>query len=253
MIPIERHEKILTLLKDRKFITTERLAKELFVSNATVRRDLSILEKQGQIKRVSGGASIIEPVISPMDLTLHYTNRIRLKEKEHIGKLATTLVKNGQKIFLDSSTTVMKLAEKLDRFEDLICLTNSVNTAQTILQFDKKKVHLIGGEVNPSYMNTYGTEAISNINLHYSDITFTSGRGLSEKGISDTNPYESEIKRSFSDSTRCLVALIDHSKFDVTHFNISVPLNQIDIIITDRPLPEKLQESITKLGIRVMY
>ena len=246
MIPIERHETILDLLKDRKFITTEKLAKELFVSSATIRRDLSILEKQGQINRVSGGASIIEPVVSPMDLSLHYTNRIQLKEKEHISKLATTLVKDGQKIFLDSSTTVMKLAEKLERFEDLICLTNSVTTAQTILQFDKKKVHLTGGEVNPSYMNTYGTEAVNNI-------TFTSGRGLSEKGISDTNPYEAEIKRSFSKSTRCLVALMDHSKFDVTHFNISVPLDQVDIIVTDRPLPEQLQKIVEKLRIRVMY
>lgn len=253
MIPIERHETILDLLKERKFITTEKLAKELFVSSATIRRDLSILEKQGQINRVSGGASIIEPVVSPLDLSLHYTNRIQLKEKEHISKIATTLVKDGQTIFLDSSTTVMKLAEKLERFEDLICLTNSVTTAQTILQFDKKKVHLTGGVVNPSYMNTYGTEAVNNISLHYSDITFISGRGLSEKGISDTNPYEAEIKRSFAKNTHCLVALIDHSKFDVTHFNISVPLNHIDIIVTDQALPAQLQESIEKLGIRVMY
>lgn len=253
MIPAERQDNILDLLKERKFITTEKLAKELFVSNATIRRDLSILERKGQIHRVSGGASIIEPVVSPMDLSVHYTNRIQLKEKEHISKLATTLIKDGQTLFLDSSTTVMKLAEKLGRFEDLICLTNSVTTAQTILQFDKKKVHLTGGEVNPSYMNTYGTEAITNISSHYSDITFTSGRGLSEKGISDTNSYEAEIKRSFSKNTHCLVALMDHSKFNVTHFNISVPLNQIDIIITDRPLPILLGETVEKLGIRVLY
>lgn len=253
MIPIERHEEILNLLKDRKFITTDKLAKELFVSSATIRRDLSFLEKKRQIKRVSGGASIIESTTSPMDLSALYTNRLHLKEKEHIAKLATTLVKNGQKIFLDSSTTVMKLVEKLGSFEDLVCLTNSVNTAQTMLKFDKKKVHLLGGEVNPLYMNTYGTEAINNINLHYSDITFISGRGLSKKGISDTNPYEAEIKRCFANSTRCLVALIDHSKFNVTQFNISVPLSQIDIIITDRPLPIKIKESTNISEIRVMY
>lgn len=253
MIPIERHEEILKLLKKRKFITTDKLAKELYVSNATIRRDLNTMEKQGQIKRVSGGASVLESKVSPMDLNLHYTNRIQTKEKEYIGTLAATLIKNGQKIFLDSSTTAMKLAEEFEKFEELVCLTNSVNTAQIISQFEKKKVHLIGGEINPSYMNTYGAEAISNIELHYSDITFLSGRGLSEKGISDTNPNEAEIKRHFAKNTKCLVALIDHSKFDITHFNISVPMNQIDIIVSDQPLSKKLMEIAQNQGIRVIY
>ncbi len=250
MIPYERQEEIIALLKDKKFLKTQTLSQKLFVSSATIRRDLAEMESKGLLRRVTGGAIIIE---EPKNLPYDYTNRINLEKKEVIAAIATTLIKDNQKIFLDSSTTTYRIVNKLERFINLTILTNGIHTANKLCELENVEVYIIGGNINKSYLNIYGPEANQNIKMHYSDITFISCRGLSKRGASDSNESEASLKREFANNTDCLVLLVDSSKFNSTHFNISAKFDDIDIIISDKNLPPDILDIAKKKNIKVLY
>jgi Transcriptional regulators of sugar metabolism len=250
MIPYERQEAIINLLKGKKFLKTQALSRELFVSSATIRRDLAEMEEKGLIRRVTGGAIIIK---EPKDLPYDYTNRINLEQKEVIASIAVTLIKDNQKLFLDSSTTTYRIINKLKKFANLTILTNGIHTATKLCELNNVEVYLIGGNINKSYFNIYGPEANQNIKMHYSDITFISCRGLSTKGATDSNEGEAALKREFAHNTGCLVLLVDSSKFNVTYFNISAYFDDIDVIISDKALPPDIRDIAEKKNIRILY
>lgn len=250
MIPDERQDKIIYILKDKKFIKTEKLSKKLYVSQATIRRDLNFMEKKGLIKRVKGGAILIsEPKHPPYD----YTSTVNVDEKNHIANLAIKFIKNGQKIFIDPSTTAYKIIDKLSPFSNLTFLTYGIHTASKLCELNNTEVYMMGGKIDKSYLCTSGVSAYKDVRIHYSNIAFISCRGFSSKGAYESDENESYIKKEFSKNTECLVLLVDSSKFNLTHFNLSVCIEDIDIIITDKKPPNNIIQIAKENEIEIIY
>ena len=107
MLYLERHHKILDLLRERKFMDVHELSRMLFASESTIRRDLTILENAGQLRRTFGGAALVEGLNAEIPLSVREDQSSR--EKESIARLASTLLLNGNTIIIDSSSTAFKL------------------------------------------------------------------------------------------------------------------------------------------------
>nr|WP_307776623.1 DeoR family transcriptional regulator [uncultured Cetobacterium sp.] len=126
MLNIERENAILELLKQKETVKIKEIMKELNISEATARRDLSALEKRELVKRVHGGAILIEKNSFLKDLNVQYRKDICRDEKEKIAKFAASLVKDGSCIYLDAGTTSEKMIKYL-KGKNIKIVTNGLS------------------------------------------------------------------------------------------------------------------------------
>lgn len=124
-VPQERREKILSELKKHGYLSVAELANVLFVSISTVRRDLCVLEREGALVRTHGGASNLADDAAAAPYALRY--RKLVSEKLAVGALAARLVKNGNRIFTDASTTVHAMIRQIPEEMNMIVLTKGRN------------------------------------------------------------------------------------------------------------------------------
>src|SRR5262245_38689900 len=127
----ERFSRIEDSLQSQSRVTVEQLARALKVSPVTVRTDLSELERRGRLVRVHGGAMAANKAAHE----LHFESRARLQHsaKHAIGKYAASLVRDGDSIFLDASTTALELARQVQDRRELTVITNSLRSAQELV------------------------------------------------------------------------------------------------------------------------
>lgn len=250
MIPYERHEAIMNLLREKKYVRTEQLSKALYVSVATIRRDLTEMEKNGFLQRVSGGARVIE---EPKDRPVEYMVEENVRKKKHIARLASRYLRDDQRISLDAGSTVLQLCPYFERYNNLNVLTNGLYTALELMKIDSVNVHLLGGNLNKILLDTKGTDTMSQIGMHHSDIAFISCRGITARGSFDPNDDETAVKRAFAENSTKVVLFADSRKFNKTFLNVSLGYDVIDAIISDAPFPEDIQEVCRNKNVEMLW
>lgn len=252
MVPKDRREEILKLLSIKKYMSVEEFSNLMFISESTIRRDLAHLEKEGSLKRTRGGASYIDPSLVKWPFV--FRNKTNIEEKIYIGKLAASFVQDGDSIFIDSSSTGLCLAKALVKKQNINVLTYGIPTAQLLAEEGNAYVECVCGHYFPGRASIYGKEACDFIKQHYAKTCFISGCGLSiEHGLSDYAKEEVPLKKMFHKCSEQTIVLIDHSKFEQTFFWQDLPFSEIDIIITDQPLPEKIDDICYHHDIQVIY
>ena len=231
----ERMEMILNHLNEYKRISVEKICNLCNVSRDTARRDLVKLEEKGAILRTRGGAllpSLSKEIKSYKD-RLHNDS----KEKRAIGKLAASLVKNGDKIIMDTSTTVQACSEFL-QVDNCTVITNSINQADILSNRSEIRIHLLGGQLNQEQRFSYGPSVISMLSNYYVDKAFISACGLTEEGVTVIFEEDGFVMKKMIEQADQVILLVDSSKFGKKGFFKVTDLSQIDIIITNQ-LPDK--------------
>lgn len=235
---IERHEDIIKLLKERNGASVHFLADQLHVSEPTIRRDLSFLEKEQRIKRTFGGAILNDMSTSEIPLSLR-ENENRLP-KEIIAKKAIEHVSDGKIIFIDASSTASKLIKYLPNFSNLTIITNSPKNSLKLAEL-KIRSFSTGGlllENSISYVGKGAQDFVRNFNA---DLFFFSCRGLSENGVlSDASIEESELRRVMMEHARKKIFLCTSDKIGKSYMYNLCRLSDVDEVISDIPLPESL-------------
>lgn len=244
----ERLSKILEIIKNEKFVTTKRLKKLLNASEATIRRDLNELKRRGLIQRVFGGGLINE--IVDVELSFNEKMKINIKEKKSIAEFASNLVNDGERIFLESGTTVIHMIKYLKNKSELYIVTNCLNVATKVLNLPNINLLLIGGELREKTYNLIGPiteKTISEINV---DKTFMGVDGIDlEHGLTSYNLYEAHVMSILIKNSKEVYVLADHTKFGkFAHFKIA-PLNKITAVITDSLIDEKYIKLFVDAGI----
>lgn len=241
MVLFERHKQILALLDKNQFCSVENMAKELFTSPATIRRDLSRLEQDGAIHRVRGGAIRIEG--RDRDAPPLVRNNKDKDKKEKIARLAQRFVSSGATMFLDSSSTVTEFARLLAPLHELTIMTNGLETLNLLNQ-TSARVLSPGGEIQ-NRSSFVGQTAIRSICEFHADILFFSCCGLSVQfGSSEATEGTAAIKRAMLDYSAQHIMLCDSSKFDTDYFRRVCSLKEIDAIITDCRPSEKFMNAV---------
>ena len=141
MFEEERHEQIIRLLRGGRMISVNEIAKRLFVSEATVRRDLNALEKEGIVRRVYGGAVLVG---GNRDVPLQMRETEAMEAKQRIGRAAAALVQENDVIVLDASSTVYSMIPYLKEFKNVVAITSGLKTAMALGE-RHIKTYLTGG------------------------------------------------------------------------------------------------------------
>jgi DeoR/GlpR family transcriptional regulator of sugar metabolism len=217
----ERRQSLLEILRKQPGLRVPELATALDVSAGTVRNDLNALEEEGRLKRVHGGA-----VLKGQDQFQNNSFLRRFQEnaaaKLAIAREAAFLVKDGDSILLDASSTDYFLARALSNRQRLRVVTNGFEVARELAQNPSNNVILIGGVVNNDSSSVTGLLSERIIEEFHIQKAFLSCSGFSlERGMTEILLAEAQIKRKAIESSRELFALVDSSKFgkeDLTPF-----------------------------------
>lgn len=252
MLSAERKFKIAEMVSESGGIRTSELSGFFNVSEMTVLRDLAMLEKQGVLTRVYGGA------VSSRNVSKETPNvireKIRTTEKNKIASLAAQLIKDGDNIFLDGSTTTHALAKRLGFFSNLKVMTIGLDIINELSGMEGIEVISPGGILDKITMNFLGRnteEFLKNLN---SDKVFISTTAISIKaGLTETNPQQTFIKKIMLENALQKILLIDNSKYDVVDLNRICSLSDLDIVITDDRPDNKYYQFFKQNNIKVLY
>lgn len=229
----ERQKQILSIVNDRTFITVQELSELTFTSASSIRRDLIYMQNNGLVKRLHGGVS----TVSPMTNVASFYDRTHknVKEKRLIAQKASSLLKDGQTILLDSSTTASFLLPYIAKHNNITVFTNNLTTALHAIELGIK-IHCLGGYAINGSTALSGPEtftALSNITV---DVLFFSSQSLDSRGsISDTTEEENFTRKIMLNSAKTKVFLCDGEKFNTESTYKLCNLNEIDYAVFDIP------------------
>ena len=250
MIPSERKETIVKLLNKKKFISTDELRKALFVSPATIRRDLVDLEKDKMVIRTLGGARLAPK--SSLEHTQMMRENENLKEKEDIANMSATFIEDGFSLFLDSSTTVNSLIPYLKEFTNLKVITNGLKTALDLSYIDSIETIVVGGVLFNNSASTVGAISYETITNYNVDLCLLSCRGLDENGAYEASESQALVKQKMMLNSNKTLLLVDSSKFGNQFFYNLASLSQFDYIITDKKPQNYLLQKIENQGPMIL-
>lgn len=234
----EKLEKeILAILQRNDNVSILKLAEQLYVSPSTIRRTLNNLQEKGLVKRTHGGARQTEN----NDFYPSFTFRVHENslEKKKIALSAIKLIKNGDLIFLDGTTSSFFITQYLSEFENIRVITNGIDTL-SMLAKNNISCYSTGGHVEETNRSVlvghYAEEMIKNF---HADIAFFSARSVDNNGeVYDCFEEENVIRKAMIRNATTKVFLCDNTKFGKTSLFHLCSLNDVDYIVSNQQIPE---------------
>lgn len=253
MLKAEREAEVLRLLigTDGGVLRVSQLSEALTVSEMTIRRDLASLEQQGLVRRVHGGAMHVSNTLL---LEKSFTDRGREynREKAVIGRLAASLVGEGDVVILDAGTTTLQVARHLET-RHLTVVTNALPVATELAGREGVSAILLGGNLKGPELCTVGPITTESLSQMAADTVFLSCAGFSpERGLTDPDLREAEVKRAMMRASRRAVLVADSSKFGSVSFAHIAALESLQVLVTDAGLAPEAQQVLQARGVRVM-
>jgi DeoR family fructose operon transcriptional repressor len=247
----ERQQHILDRARAAGRVEVNSLAEALDVTPETVRRDLTILERHGVLRRVHGGAIPVERLGFEPGVEARAERYV--PEKERIAKAALPHLPDEGTILLDAGTTTLRLAELLPRNHELTIVTNSLGIATIVAQRPNLSLYLLGGRVRGRTLAAVGSWVIDALKDIFVDVAFIGTNGLSvERGLTTPDQSEASAKHAMITAARRSVVLTDHSKIGVDHFARFAELGDIAAVITDDGLDPETAAEIEAQGPEVV-
>lgn len=251
MLAVTRRQEIAWLVRDLGAVAVSELSGRFGVTEETIRKDLEKLEAEGLLKRKHGGAVAVDD--DGRELPFAVRNASHMAEKRRIAAAALPLVRHGEVIALDASSTCLQLAYLLKEIPDLTVVTNSLHIVQALKDSPAVTVFCAGGYLRtPSYCFV-GETAEEMLGRYVIGKAFLSTRGLTlEHGLLEPNELEARIKKTMIRQAEELVVLQDFSKFGKSAFYPIAPLERMDCLITDGRAPAGELEAIRRRGVSVI-
>ena len=238
MLPNQRREKILELLKEDGSAKVIDLAKLFKVTEVTVRQDLEKLEKDGLVVREHGGAYLknIEDQVRSLPLS-HQEN---LDKKEKIAGKCLEFIESGDTIILDSGSTTTEIAKKLKGFRDLTVITNALNIAMMLGAEPGIEVVVTGGEFKPPTLSLTGQKAADFFQGIFVQKLFLATAGLSLKaGLTYPSISDIVVKKAMIEAAETTFLVADSTKIGKSSFASLGALSLINYVITDPEISER--------------
>lgn len=254
MLATQRRQLILHSIENDGAVTVSRLAISLGVSEMTVRRDLDILEKSGQVIKVHGGATAarMNKSVEP-----GFAAKVQLEQlaKVAIAKLATEMVQPGAAVALTAGSTTYAIAKNLVGIPNLTLITNSIRVAELFHDgvASDTEVIVLGGTRTPSdaLVGPMANHNIANLNI---DLCFMGVHGMdAQAGVTSPNLLEAETNRALAEVSRQFVVVADATKWGMVGLHTIAPLSEVSTLITDSRISSTalntLKENIDDLRI----
>lgn len=251
LIPAERQSRIVDLVSQRPAVGIAELTRLLKVSHMTVRRDIRSLEEAGRVIAIAGGVRLADPTVS-REAPHAAKAALNRAAKAAIGAAAARLVPPGASIYLDAGTTILALAARLARRDDLTIVTNDFAVMELLSSQGGSVLHHTGGLVDRENRSAIGDNAARAIRAFQFDIAFISTSSFSNAGLSVTDPGKGVVKEAAVASAASSVLLADSSKFGRRAPYASLPMQAFDTLVTDADFAPECVEALEDLGVSVI-
>jgi DeoR/GlpR family transcriptional regulator of sugar metabolism len=245
----ERKHRIEAYLQRVEFASLEELSKHVEASVSTVRRDLSMLEAGGNLRRTHGGARIVAPKTD--EFAFSSRDGHQLAEKEVIGKACAALIGANQSVILDAGTTVYHVARHLEEKAPQI-VTNSLPIANLFASAGKVEVILSGGVIYPRLGVLVGPMTVEAFSKMRADVAIMSAGGITLEGITNSHALLIDIQRAMLKAAQKIIFCLDHTKFGRQSVSPLCGLDLVDAIVTDSQAPPELVDALRQRGVDVV-
>lgn len=253
LIPVERRRLIQELARSRGIVQVADLSNRLNVSEITVRRDLEVLEQEGVLERTHGGAIYSQRMSAEPHYT--YKDRIHRQEKQAIGQAAAALVEEGDTILINSGSTTFQVIRhlQLSGQRDITIITSNISALVEIQESDQELI-LIGGTFRQPSNSLVGPLAVMALQQINANKAFIGVDGISARyGLTTPTLQEAEIARLMIERTHGPVIVVaDHSKVGVVADFVTVPVDKVDVLVTDDGFDEEYRVELEDLGVEIV-
>lgn len=228
----DRRDELLNMLSPSAPTGVRTIAEKLFISEPTVRRDLKELAAEGLVIRTHGGVMLSSPA-ADKSLPLCSREFQMSEQKDSICRQAAEIVKNGDVVMLDNSTTALHMVPYLKNKKDIIVITNGIRLAEALCP-ENIKCLMTGGQVKTEAYGLIGADAVKFLSGYNADVCFFSCRGISPDGrLTDTSVGEDEIRAAMMARSKKSVLLADSSKFGLTFWHNLCHIGELDEVFSD--------------------
>src|SRR5438552_18064780 len=248
MPPQERQHRIAEYLQQVEFASLEDISRKVEASVSTVRRDLAVLEAEGNLQRTHGGARILNPKSDEFTFSARDTHQ--LAEKEAIGRACAELVAPNQSVIIDAGTTVYHVARYLESKSPQV-ITNSLPVANLFASANRVEVVVSGGVIYPRLGVLVGPLAVEAFARIHVDVAVMSGGVISLEGITNSHGLLIDIQRAMINAAQKVFFCFDHTKCGRKSVLPLCELDCVDAVVTDNAAPADLVESLRACNLAV--
>ncbi|HMP81238.1 MAG TPA: DeoR/GlpR family DNA-binding transcription regulator [Verrucomicrobiota bacterium] len=245
----ERKHRIETYLHEVEFASLEELVNHVNASVSTIRRDLTVLEAAGNVKRTHGGARIISPKSDEFTFSARDTHE--LDSKEAIGRACAALIQPNQSVIVDAGTTCFHVAKHLEDKSPQI-VTNSLPVANLYSSAGKVELVVSGGVVYPRLGVLVGPLAVEAFSKIHADVAVMSSGGITLDGLTNSHGLLIDIQLAMMRAAAKVIMCLDHTKFGRRSVSHLCDLSKVHTIVTDGRSPAELVGQLRSKGIEVV-
>lgn len=256
MFTEERQKKIIDIVNQEQRISVKELTQRLDFSPATIRSDLNSLDEQGLLVRIHGGATSIDENSTNKSLNINFNLREHEnhEEKKEIATKAIEFIQEDNCIILDASSTSLELGKLINNTNlRLMILTNGLHVANILKNNKNITTVLIGGVIqgnSNAIQGTLGEDLLKKVNV---DAAFISAHAFSlNKGLTDFNIYEVELKKIMIRNAKKIYALMDYSKLEKTSISQFGTANDINYFITNNKVKKNIKKKYQEYGMFIL-
>jgi DeoR/GlpR family transcriptional regulator of sugar metabolism len=256
VISSERRRRILTAVQSDGAASVRRLARELQVSESTIRRDLEFLDRNGELLRTYGGAVTPQPA-GPgagdgRESPFAVERERHLDLKTRVAARAVDLVSDGDVVVLDIGTTTPLVARGL-RGRDVTVITSNLAVLDELRDDEAARVVLLGGVLRRNYQTLVGSLAEAALRQVSADLVFLSCTGVKPSGrVVDNMAVEAPVKQAMIDAADRLVVLATEAKFPGQGSYRLCSLADVDVLVTTSGAPDSTTDLCREAGGKVI-
>lgn len=247
---LDRHLKIIDLITKKRAVKNEELMETFDISIETVRRDLKLLEREGHLRRVYGGA--VANITLRTEPEYNSRSQVQNEAKSAIANAAINLIAKDDIVFMGVGTTVEAMAEYINKIGKITVFTNALRTAAELSKNPECTVILPGGTLRPNELTLSGFPSEENFSNFNVDKAFIGIGGINEFGVTDFHLGEAQLHRTVIKNAKTTIILADSDKLGVRAMNNVCSLEDVDYVITDKAASKQILKSFQKVGIKVI-
>ncbi len=248
IITAERHQIILDILTRHGVVDLQSLVQRTKSSESTIRRDLALLEGQGILKRIHGGATL--PSSKVAEPTMQEKSSKNLHDKQIIAKAAASMIRDGDCVYLDAGTTVSEMIPFVTN-KKIIIVTNGLMHVDALTSANIP-TYLLGGRIKMNTKAIVGSVAQENLKQYRFDKCFLGMNGVDIKfGLTTPDPEEAILKKMAMELAEETFVLADNSKFSEIFFAKVAEIDQVTIFTTNLA-NEAAKEYLDQTSLKVV-
>jgi DeoR/GlpR family transcriptional regulator of sugar metabolism len=250
MPAVDRRHRILERVAEEQTIHIRELATDLDVSEMTIRRDITRLERDGFLRRTYGGATA--HVTRSLELAFNARALQSASAKRLIGMTAAPLVAGASTLFVGTGTTAEQLALFLPARDDVTVVTNSLLVA-SLLGTRPGRVVILGGGVRRHELCCVGPVAGATVRRYHADVAVLGAAGLAARtGVMELDDETAEVHRLMAEHADLVLAVVDGSKVGETAPAAVLPAEAVTTLVTDASAPEAESAALRQRGVNVI-